>query len=178
MKARGKIVNLDLDFITHRPKLTLQLSSQYLTDYDSIKDLEDLDITIEKHREKKTKDANSYLWKLCQEIANKLDSTKEEIYREAIRDKGPFEIVPIKDEAVEHFIWAWSKQGLGWCAEVLGKSKLEDYTNVIAYYGSSTFDKKQMRYVVGYVDQEAKKMGIKTLSDLEFERMMKAYGVK
>ena len=35
-----------------------------------------------------------------------------------------------------------------------------------------------MRYVVGYVDQEAKKMGIKTLSDLEFERMMKAYGVK
>ncbi len=178
MKARGKIVNLDLDYITHKPKLTLQLKSQYLTDYDSIKDLEDLDITIEKHREHKTKDANAYLWKLCQEIADKLDSTKEEVYREAIRDKGPFEIVPIKDSAVEHFIYAWSKQGLGWCAEIFGKSKLEGYTNVIAYYGSSTFDKKQMSYVVGYVDQEAKKMGIKTLSDLEFEHMIKTYGIE
>lgn len=178
MKTRGKIVNLDLDYISHKPKLTIQLSSQYLTDYDEVKDLDDLDITIEKHREKKTKDANSYLWKLCQEIANKLESTKEEVYREAIHDKGPFEIVPIKDEAVEHFIWAWSKQGLGWIAEVFGKSKLDGYTNVIAYYGSSTFDKKQMSYVVGYVDQEAKRMGIKTLSDLEFERMMKAYKIE
>lgn len=176
MKARGKIVNLDLDFETHRPKLTLQLSSQYLTDYDEIKNLEDLDITIEKHKEKRSKDANAYCWKLLQEIADKIGSTKEKVYREVIREKGPFEIMPIKEEAVNKFISAWQRTGLGWIAEEFGESKLEGYKNVIAYYGSSTFDKKQMSYFLDYIVQEAKELGIKTLDDIEFERMMKVYG--
>lgn len=178
MKLRGKIVNLDLDYITHRPKLTLQLSSQYLTEYDEIKDLDDLDITIEKHKEKRSKDANAYCWKLCQEIADKLGSTKEEVYREAIHGKGPFEIVPIKEVAVDKFINSWSKNGLGWIAEVFGNSKLEGFTNVIIYYGSSTFDKKQMSYFLDYLVQEAKKLGIKTLDDIEYENMMRAYGIE
>ena len=66
MEARGKIVNLDLDFVSHKLKLTIQLDNQMLVGYDEIKDLEDLDITIEKHKEKRSKDANAYCWKLCQ----------------------------------------------------------------------------------------------------------------
>lgn len=176
MKTRGKIVNLDLDYISHKPKLTIQLSSQELIGYDEIKDLEELDITIEKHKEKRSKDANAYCWKLCQEIANKLDSTKEEVYREAIKDKGPFDIVPIKNIAVEKYISRWSNNGLGWIAEIFGESKLEGYTNVITYYGSSTFDKKEMSYFLDYIVHEAKELGIKTLDDIEFENMMRAYG--
>lgn len=178
MKTRGKIVNLDLDYITHKPKLTIQLSNQELIGYDEIKDLDNLDITIEKHKEKRSKDANAYCWKLCQEIADKLGSTKEEVYREAIHGKGPFEIIPIKEEATEKFINAWSKNGLGWVAEIFSDSKLEGYKNIIAYYGSSTFDKKQMSYFLDYIVQEAKSLGIKTLDDIEFENMMKAYGIE
>lgn len=176
MKARGKIVNLDLDYITHRPKLTIQLNNQYLIGFDEVKDLEDLDITIEKHRKKRSNDANAYCWKLLQEIADRIGSTKEDVYREAIRAKGQFEVIPIRNEAVDKFVKAWSKNGLGWVCELSGrKSKLEGYTNVFAYYGSSTFDTKQMSYFLDYVVQEAKTLGIKTLDDLEFEKMMKEY---
>jgi len=178
MKIRGKIVDLELDYVTRKPKLTIQLDNQMLVRYDEIKDLEDLDITIEKHKEKRSINANAYCWKLCQEIANKIGSTKEEIYREAIHGKGPFEIVPIKKIAVEKFISSWNKNGLGWIAEVFGDSKLEGFTNVIIYYGSSTFDKKQMSYLLDYLVQEAKNLGIQTLDDLEFENMMKAYGIE
>lgn len=175
MKTKGKIVNLDLDYETHRPKLTIQLESQELVGYDEIKDLDLLDITLEKHKEKRSNDANAYCWMLCQEIANKLGSTKEEIYQEAIRGKGPFEILPLKNEAVDKFITSWSKNGLGWIAEVFSVSKLEGYTNVIIYYGSSTFNTKQMSYLLDYLVQEAKELGIKTLDDLEFERMLEQY---
>ena len=148
MKARGKIVNLDLD------------------------------ITIEKHKEKRGNDANSYCWKLCQEIANKIGSTKEEVYRIAIHAKAPFTIVPIKDIAVEKYINRWSENGLGWIAEVHEKSKLEGYTNVITYYGSSTLDKKEMTYFLNYIESEAKALGIETLDDLEYRKMMEAYEPK
>lgn len=178
MEARGKIVNLDLDFVSHKLKLTIQLDNQMLVGYDEIKDLEDLDITIEKHKEKRSKDANAYCWKLCQEIANKLGSTKEEVYQEAIHSKGPFEIVPVKDKAVDKFISAWSKNGLGWIAEVFSDSKLEGFTNVITYYGSSSFDTKEMSYLLDYLVQEAKNLGIQTLADLELENMIKAYGIE
>lgn len=175
MKTRGKIVGLDLGYISHRPKLTIQLDNQELVGYDEIKDLEKLDITLEKHKEKRSKDANSYCWVLCQEIANKLGSTKEEIYQEAIHSKGPFEIVPIKNEAVDKFITSWSEHGMGWIAEVFGDSKIDGYKNVIIYYGSSTFDKKQMSYLLDYLVQEAKELGIKTLDEIEFERMIEQY---
>lgn len=175
METRGKIFSIDFDYITHRPKLTLQLNSQWLVGFDEIKDLDDLDITIEKHREKRSKDANSYCWKLIQEIADRLGSTKEEIYREAIRDKGSFEIIPIKDKAVDKFINAWKKNGVGWIAEVFSDSKLEGFTNVIVYYGSSTYDKKQMSYFLDYIVQEAKSLGIKTMDEIEVEKMMTNY---
>lgn len=116
MKTRGKIVNLDLDYITHKPKLTIQLDSMnFVTsgEYDKLKELDDLDINVEKHKEIRGKDANSYLWVLCQGIADKLGSTKEEVYREMIHDKGPFSIVPVKDEIVDQYIYAWQHHGLG-----------------------------------------------------------------
>ena len=67
MEIRGKIVDLELDYETHKPKLTIQLSNQELIGYDEVKNLDDLDITLEKHKVIRGKDANSYLWVLCQE---------------------------------------------------------------------------------------------------------------
>ena len=31
MKVRGKVVNLDLDYITHRPKITLEIKSDQVS---------------------------------------------------------------------------------------------------------------------------------------------------
>ena len=167
MKVRGKIVGLDLDFISHKPKLTLQLNNQELVGYDDIKNLDELDITIEKPKKKRTLNANNYLWQLINEIANVLGSTKEEIYREAIKDKGKFEIIPIKDEAVDKFTKAWQKDGLGNICEIKGKSKLEGYTNVICYFGSSTYDSKEFYYLTEYIVEEAKGLGIETMTPQE-----------
>ena len=175
MKARGKVVNLDLDYITHRPKLTLEIKGQELVGYDDIKDLEDLDIIIEKHKKRRSLDANNYAWELIGKIALKLSKDKEDIYRTIVEFKGPYEILPIRKEAIERFIESWSHKGLGWIAKDLKNSKLEGYTNVICYYGSSVYNSKEMSVFIDEVIDRAKELGIDTRTPEEIERMKSSW---
>lgn len=171
MKIRGRIVNLDLDYVSHRPKLTLELKNQELTGYDDIKDIEDLDITIEKHKKRRSLDANGYAWELIGKIALKLSKDKEDIYKRIVEFKGPYEILPIKKEAVERFLESWSRKGLGWIAKDLKASKLEGYTNVICYYGSSVYNSKEMSVFIDEIIDRAKELGIDTRTPEEIERL-------
>ena len=135
---------------------------------DKAKDLDDLQLieVIEfidkvKHRKnKRSINANNYLWQIIQQIADKIGSTKEEVYKQAIQDKGQFQIIPVKDEAVNTFIKCWAKNGLGNICDIKGKSKIEGYTNIICYFGSSTYDNIQFHAFTEYIVNEANKLGI------------------
>ena len=137
---------------------------------DELKDLNDYQLVeviefIQKLKQKKSKrslTANNYLWQIIQQIADRLGSTKEEIYKQAIQDKGQFEIIPVKDEAVSRFIHCWAKNGLGNICEIKGKSKLDGYTNIICYYGSSSYNNKQFHDFTEYIVNEANELGIET----------------
>lgn len=80
MKCKGKIVGLDLDFISHKPKLTLQLNNQELIGYDDVKDLDIVDITLEKPRKGRNNDQNALYWKLLNELSRKLKIGVEELH--------------------------------------------------------------------------------------------------
>lgn len=140
--------------------------------YDQEKDKQ---FTIKEYKPKRSLDANAYCWVLLQKIADKLNSSKEEIYRRIIKQKGTFEIIPIKNEAVDTFINAWQEHGLGWICEVLRDSKLDGFTNVIAYYGSSTYDTKQMAYFIDYIVEEAKQLDIETIKPNELESLKNSW---
>lgn len=133
-------------------------------------------IEIKPHRKKRSLDANAYLWILCQKLAEALHSTKEEIYIRHIRDVGQFEILPIREDAVETWIRNWNSRGLGWVAELQDDSKLQGYKRVINYYGSSVYNTKEMSVLIDSVVQEAKEQGIETLPPNELERMKKEWG--
>ncbi len=145
--------------------------SRYLWQLDKDKQYE-----IKEYKKKRSLDANSYCWVLCKKIADVLRITKEEVYRKAINEVGKFEILPIKDEAVKTFINAWTSKGVGWICEVLNKSKLDGYTNVIAYYGSSIYDTKEMSILIDNIVQEAKQLEIETMSPREIEQLMSMWG--
>lgn len=179
MKLQGKIVDINLDFLNHKPKITLHLTNQMdiLTDeFNKLQNEELVDIEIVKHREKRSLDANAYCWVLCKKIADVLRTTKEEIYVKAIHEVGTFEILPIRDEAVDTFIKAWSLKGIGWICEVLNKSKIDGYTNVIAYYGSSIYDTKEMSVLIDNIVQEAKQLEIETMNPRELEQLKSMWG--
>jgi len=131
---------------------------------------------IKPYRKKRSLDANGYYWKLCGELSAKLNIPPVEIYRQHIQNIGNnYEILPLKDEAVEKFCEAWQRNGMGWLTNTLGPSKLEGYTNIMAYYGSSTYDSKQMSQLIDLLVTDCREQGIDTATPEEIERMKQQY---
>ena len=123
------------------------------------------DLEVKEHRKKRSMDANAYAWVLINKIADALRITPKEIYRQAIQNVGGnYEVIPIKVEAAEHFKQVWEAQGLGWPCVDMGKSKLDGYRNLRAYYGSSTYDTRQMSQLIDNLVQDCKALDIETLT--------------
>ena len=131
-----------------------------------------LDVTIKKHRNKRSLDANAYCFVLCQKIAEKVGNTKEYVYRQAIKNVGQFEIVPIRNDALEKWMNAWNSKGLGWISEVFSESKIEGYTNTINYYGSSVYDTKEMALLINEIVEQAKELDIDTITESEKQSLI------
>jgi len=122
-----------------------------------------LTVTIKEYRQKRSLSQNSYLWVLLDKLADKVNRSKEDIYKIFIRDYGVFEILPVRNDAAERFKKLWEARGLGWVCEELGESKLNGYTKLIAYYGSSSYNTKEMTRLIDAVIQDCREQGIQVM---------------
>jgi hypothetical protein len=178
MKVTGKIVGANIDFTTNKPVLMLQVNevNDFKQLVDDMNGIDKLSIEIKPYRAKRSLDANAYSWVLMDRLAEKLNISKENIYREYIKHiGGNSEIVCIKDNAVERLCEGWSKNGIGWQTETF-ESKLEGCTNVILYYGSSTYDSSQMSRLLDLIIQDCKEQGIPTETPDEIARLKALWG--
>ena len=131
------------------------------------------DLEVKEHRKKRSLDANAYCWTLINKIADALRITPIEIYRQAIQNiGGNYEIIPIKEEAADHFKQIWQAQGLGWPCVDMGKSKIQGYRNLRAYYGSSTYDTRQMSQLIDNLVQDCRALDIEVKSEEEIASLM------
>lgn len=151
------------------------VGTDYREAYDSLAGKE-IDVEIKRHRERRSIGANGYCWVLIDKIAAALSVDKEAVYREAIRSIGGVsETVCVQNKAVERLRDGWEKNGVGWLTDTM-PSKLEGCTNVILYYGSSTYDTKQMSCLIDHLIQDAEALGIETITPKEKERLMQSMG--
>lgn len=127
---------------------------------------------IKEYRERRSLDANAYMWVLVGKLSGKLGLPPEEIYRAAIRDVGDnYEVMPVRNDALDRWKAIWQSNGLGWLCEEIGPSKLDGYTNVRNFYGSSAYDKSQMSRLIDNIVQDCKAQGIETLTPDELARL-------
>ena len=132
-------------------------------------------VEIKEYRQRRSLDANAYLWTLLGKLSAALHIPPEEIYREAIRDVGGnYEVTPIRDDALEKWRSIWQGNGLGWVCEEIGPSKLPGYTNVRNFFGSSTYDTAQMSRLIEIVVRECKAQGIETMTPEELASLLEA----
>ena len=132
----------------------------------------DLTVKVSQYRSKRSKDANAYFWELCGKLSVKLRISPEAIYRILIKDVGGnYEIVPIRNDAVDTWIKNWQSRGMGWVCETT-PSKLEGYTNVFSYYGSSVYDTAQMSRLIELIVNECKENNIETATPEELAILM------
>ena len=152
-----------------KPIITLEINERQdaLEMVDALHGAEVVSIKIGRKTKKRSLDANAYAWVLLSKLAEKLEKSKTEIYRDIIKDVGGnCDTVCVQDKAVQSLCEGWERNGLGWQTETF-PSKIEGCTNVILYYGSSTYDTLEMSHLLGSVIQEAQDMGIETLTDSE-----------
>ncbi len=134
------------------------------------------DLEVKEHRKKRSLDANAYAWVLINKIGDALRTTPTEIYRQAIQNVGGnYEILPVKEEAAEHFKQVWEAQGLGWPCVDMGKSKIDGYRNLRAYYGSSTYSTTQMAQLIDILLQDCRALDIEVKSQEEIASIMGAW---
>lgn len=175
MKLQGKLADVSIDFATRKPKITFLINNN-ITSLEEIENVELLDIEAKKHREKRSLDANAYCWVLLGKLAEKMNIKAEEVYKMEIKDIGVYEVLPIKDEAVERYKDAWQKNGVGWICEEIGKSKINGFTNVKAYYGSSSYDSKEMARLIDSIVEDCKLQGIPTDTPEEIQKYKDLWG--
>lgn len=128
-----------------------------------------------KAKKPRSLDANAYCWVLCTKIAEAVGTTKEEVYRDNIKNIGEYTPLPIKAEAVDEFKRIWAGHGIGWFAEVVDDSKLPGYKLCFAYQGSSVYDTAQMCRLIDSIIQDAKAVGVDVISDREKSLLLEAW---
>ncbi len=181
MQTTAKITDINIDFDTRKPKISLLLDSKDIEVVEQLKSKDKLNVELKEYRQKRSLDANAYCWVMCDRIAKELSKdgtikTKEEVYKEAILAIGTFEPMIIEERAFENFKRIWEKQGLGFLIQEV--SRKDKCVRVNCYYGSSTYDSKEMNLLIELIIDLAKSLGIETKPQEEIDSLLESWDKK
>lgn len=120
---------------------------------------------VKPYRQKRSLNANAYAWTLMNEIANRLRTSKDEVYLEMLKRYGQCEVVSVlSDIDISRFVKYYEEIGKG---HVEGK----EFTHYRCYIGSSEYDSREMAILIDGIVSEAEALGIDTLPTTAIERM-------
>lgn len=113
-------------------------------------------------RVKRSLDANAYYWKLCGVLGRAIGEKPEDIYLRHIKDVGNYSTLCVQEKALADFKQKWTSDHLGRFIETR-ESKIPGCVTVLAYYGSSDFDRAQMSRLIDNLIQDCEAVGVETL---------------
>lgn len=126
--------------------------------------------------EKRSLDANNYAWALLDKIAQKMRSTKWEIYLQMIEDYGTFVYAPCFEKDIPQMQKVFRVVRDRGVVELTTPSGKKVFCHQLQMYkGSSMFDTKEMSRFIDGIIYEAQKLGIQTDTPDEIERIKAAW---
>lgn len=124
-------------------------------------------------RNKRSLDANAYCWVLLQKMAEVLNTTKDELYLEELRKYGQFTHIIVKPEIADKVKNEWRLAEDVGDVTVNGKAGRQ----IRCYFGSSTYDSKEMSVLIDGIVSDCKELHIETLPPEELKSMKESWGV-
>lgn len=129
-------------------------------------------LEIKRSHKKRSLDANAYAWVLIRKISEKTNVPPVEVYRLQVQNFRAYEIVPIHEDNIEHWDKIWTAKGTGWITEDMGECRnIKGYHNIRCYYGSSTYNIKEMSDFLELIIQDCKALGIETMTPNELTEL-------
>ena len=124
---------------------------------------------ITEYHPKRSLSANAYAWALIQKIAESMTPprSKNEVYLQMLKDYGQSEFVSVlSDINVSGYFKYYEEYGKG---HVEGR----EFTHYKVYKGSSEMDSREMAILIDGIIQEARQLGIETITPAEKEKLLK-----
>ena len=180
MQTTGIITNLDIDHETRKPKISLVLDTNELDVVEQLKNENKLNIEMKKYRAKRSIDANNYFWKLLEEVCDVKDLDTIEEYKKRVKELGIFKRLKIMTQDVKSVEKIWTDRGIAWFCDIADTEYIGDteFKIIHAYYGSSSFNSKQMSRLIDNLVQDCKAIGIETKSKAEIDSLLKEWDKK
>ena len=171
-ELNGTIKELNIDYQTGKALLTLSVNQKQsaINCWDELHHAEKISIKIDKHREKRSLNANNYAWALLTEIGNVMRLSKEDVYLKMLKDYGQSEMISVKANIpIGEYIKYYDEAG----ESTLNGKTFKHYR---VYKGSSEFDTREMAVLIDGIVSDAKQIGIPTETPAEIERMKSLWG--
>lgn len=164
MESKSTLYGISRDFKTNKIILSFLLDT-----FSPEADLSgELRLTVRRWKERRSLDANGYLWVLLTKMALCLNTSKEEVYEEMLNRYG----VPFTDEDGGHVVVGVNKSIN---LKRAGHWKHYKDDEACSYWyllkGTSEYDTAEMSAFLDRVIDECKEMGIETASPDEIERI-------
>ena len=175
LDTTGIIKDIDIDYKTHKAKISLLLDTKQLDIVEELKNEDKLNIELKKYRKHRSLDANAYFWKLLTELCELAEIDTVEEYKRRIKELGIFRQFKIEKDNIKTFEKMWTAQGIAWFCETADTTYIGDteFKIINAYYGSSSFNSKQMSRLIDGVVQDCKAYGIETKPQAEIDSLLK-----
>lgn len=172
MQTTGIITELNIDFVTKKPKISLLLDTNDTTAIQELKEQDKLNLELKKYRKRRSLNSNNYAWELITQIANVIRSNKEEVYLEMLKRYGQSQMISVlKEINVSKFLKYYEEAG----ESTLNGKEFKHYK---VYIGSSEMDTKEMSILIDGIVSEARELGIETLPPNEIESLKRSWIVK
>lgn len=149
-------------------KGTVKQVMQWLLEQDDSKQYE-----VKEYKEKRSLNANAFFHVLCQKVAEKTTQSLTEVKNQCIADYGQIDkelgTVILRDEI------DWRKLTHLHLHPTTATRVLDDGKLYRVYYimrGSHTYDSKEMNILIQGIIQEAKAVGVETLTPAELQQMI------
>jgi len=133
-------------------------------------------LTVKEYKPKRSLSANALMWAVLGELATVMKLEKaDELYRKYILETPYYVVAEIWEDDLQRAKETWESNGIGWQlipTEVSDESGGMSKYVVRMWYGSSQYDKDQMKHLIDCIQQDADAVGL--VSD-NLRNLMEAY---
>lgn len=131
----------------------------------------EVDLTAEKHRERRSRNANAMLWACIGELAKALNTDKDSVYYDMLKRYGKYTYICAIPQAVDEIKKQWSTcEDLG-DITVNGRSAKQ----LLCYFGSSTYNTQEFAQLLDGVISEMHEVGLKTPEEKERDKALEQW---
>ena len=163
----GTLKDLNIDYQTGKALLTFAIEQKQsaINCWDKLRDAERLTVKVDKHRERRSLNANNYAWALLTEIGNVMRLNKDDVYFLMLQRYGQCEMISVKDGIpIGEYVKYCVRAGESWLNDTLFK-------HYKVYKGS-----REMAVFIDGVVQEAQDLNIETRTPDEIAKLKDLWG--